>query len=391
MKKHLVIGAVIGIAAACYRLYQIMTSSNSIKHNHENEPKTDFCDACTHENRQKKDDLPNPKTQQKFEEIRALMTQKFGELNHRFENGEYCIETPENEGGNFISVYIGDEITLCFAGWHSHYELDEPLPSYDLEDLDDSFLSRLEGLQSNQLCAACSYDVDDPKHWYASALVDAKELNDAGIYEEFGTNKIVKCSFWDDSRSREFVHIGKMYALTSDEFYQVRERYPGCSLDYCLIKSCELFHHGIKSHKAALNFAMRKLSLSDDWLTYDLNKAEAHSLDPAEWLDHHYGNMPDDNGRIPYAYAFLEPPHGNYVATGKKRGKHRYRDANIDDFAAINTALFPEGTDELEVYEWTTDWSNYFEAGHEWWGANCWSVYDPKMQRYVVILASDTD
>ena len=126
-------------------------------------------------------------------------------------------------------------------------------------------------------------------------------------------------------------------------------------------------------------------------MTYDLDKAEGKSIDPAKWLEIHYANMHNDNGRISYAYAFLEPPHGNYVATGKKQGKHRYRDANVDDFTAINAALFPEGTDELEVFEWTTDWSNYFDDGHEWWGAGCWSVYDRKMNRYVVILASDTD
>ena len=60
-------------------------------------------------------------------------------------------------------------------------------------------------------------------------------------------------------------------------------------------------------------------------------------------------------------------------------------------FRKVNSALFPEGTDELEVYEWTTDWSNYFDDGHEWWGAACWSVYDKNMNRYVVIMASATD
>ena len=62
-----------------------------------------------------------------------------------------------------------------------------------------------------------------------------------------------------------------------------------------------------------------------------------------------------------------------------------------DDFRKVNAALFPLGTDGLEVYEWTTDWSNLFDDGHEWWGAACWSVYDKRMDRYVVMLASETD
>ena len=81
--------------------------------------------------------------------------------------------------------------------------------------------------------------------------------------------------------------------------------------------------------------------------------------------------------QIPYWYAFLEPPH----ASG-------YRP---DDFRKVNLCLFPNGTDELEVYEWTTDWSDYFDDGHEWWGTACWSVFDKRMNRYIVIMASATD
>ena len=47
--------------------------------------------------------------------------------------------------------------------------------------------------------------------------------------------------------------------------------------------------------------------------------------------------------------------------------------------------------DVLEIYEWTTDWSDYFDAGYEWYGACCWSVYDRSMNRYVVMLVSATD
>ena len=66
-------------------------------------------------------------------------------------------------------------------------------------------------------------------------------------------------------------------------------------------------------------------------------------------------------------------------------------DAKPDDFRRVNDALFPEETDALEVYEWTTDWSNYFDAGHEWWGTACWSIYDPHLDRFAVLFASATD
>ena len=61
------------------------------------------------------------------------------------------------------------------------------------------------------------------------------------------------------------------------------------------------------------------------------------------------------------------------------------------DFDRLNAALFPEGTEGLEVYEWTTDWSEYFDEGREWWGTLCLTVYDKGMDRFVVILASATD
>ncbi|MBO4314063.1 MAG: hypothetical protein J5838_07185, partial [Desulfovibrio sp.] len=62
-----------------------------------------------------------------------------------------------------------------------------------------------------------------------------------------------------------------------------------------------------------------------------------------------------------------------------------------NDFIALNEALFPDATAPLSVFEWSTDGSNYFDAGHEWWGAACWSIYDDSLDRYVVITASATD
>ena len=61
------------------------------------------------------------------------------------------------------------------------------------------------------------------------------------------------------------------------------------------------------------------------------------------------------------------------------------------DFDRVNAALFPNGTDGLEIYEWTTDWSEFFDDGHEWWGALCFTVYDKTLDRFAVIMASATD
>ena len=85
----------------------------------------------------------------------------------------------------------------------------------------------------------------------------------------------------------------------------------------------------------------------------------------------------DGNDELNYRTAFLNPPHEN-----------NYTD---EDFDKINKCLFPNGTDCLEVFKWSTDWSDYFDDGHEWWGTLCLTVYDKSLDRFVIILASATD
>ena len=201
-----------------------------------------------------------------------------------------------------------------------------------------------------------------------------------------------------------------MRELLSDPFYEMIGRYKNCIVDYCLIAD-EIPHRGYRSHKDAVLFAMLKVmeretdtelpaeigvcgQIDDGPLPWslDMEKAHANPIDPAALLhvpeilrtsrsgQRFYDcGLPDPmkGEQIPYWYAFWETPHISGYGP--------------DDFRRVNSVLFPEGTDELEVYEWTTDWSGYFDDGHEWWGTACWSVYDMRMERYVVIMASATD
>lgn len=86
---------------------------------------------------------------------------------------------------------------------------------------------------------------------------------------------------------------------------------------------------------------------------------------------------------------FWKSPHGTGPVL--EDGKLVRKAYGPEDFELVNRTLFPEGTDMLEVYDWTTDWSNYFDAGREWWGTMCYSIYDQKTNRYAVIMASSTD
>lgn len=205
-----------------------------------------------------------------------------------------------------------------------------------------------------------------------------------------------------------------MRELRNDPFYEEIKVYKRCILDYCLIED-DIPHQGYRSHKDAILFTMCKVieryidyqlkaeinfdkdkpeNIDEEpfpW-SMDIGKAKAERIDPLLFLHapdmikkDHSGKSQYDcelqdamrGGQIPYWYAFGGTPH-----------KTRY---GKDDFVKINHVLFPNGAESLEVYEWTTDWSNYFDVGHEWWGAACWSVYDRSLNRYVVIMASTTD
>ncbi|MFT3683614.1 MAG: hypothetical protein QM783_01600 [Phycisphaerales bacterium] len=48
------------------------------------------------------------------------------------------------------------------------------------------------------------------------------------------------------------------------------------------------------------------------------------------------------------------------------------------------------GSDQVMIWEWPTDWAHWFEAGHEWWGAACWTIWT-RPDRFVGIVASATD
>ena len=210
-----------------------------------------------------------------------------------------------------------------------------------------------------------------------------------------------------------------MHEIKSDAFYDLARAYdPGGeghfvgAVDYHILTD-DGPYEGLSSHREALRTVFDGLVREseeyieevrerlgdkaadklDPWV-YDLDKARAEMLDPGDFLScpgivkvDHYGNASydaewkpgDDNigTAVPYWYAVMEPVMG-------KRNRP-------EDFKRVNEALFPGGPDALDVFEWTTDWSDYFDDGLEWYGACCWSVYDRSMNRYVVMVVSETD
>ena len=199
-----------------------------------------------------------------------------------------------------------------------------------------------------------------------------------------------------------------MREMIHDPFYElIRTQYPRCVIDYVLLKN-DTVYQGAGSHDRAVLYAMLKVieryldehrEIEETYGTghlfpwsFDFGKAKAVRISTSSFLyepkiirrDRNgtvfYDMKDPDTGKgeqIPYWYAFLEPPHTSGYTP--------------EDFHKVNTVLFPEGTEGLEVYEWSTDWSSCFDDGHEWWGTACWSVYDPAPDRFIVLFASATD
>lgn len=166
-----------------------------------------------------------------------------------------------------------------------------------------------------------------------------------------------------------------MYEIKNDGFYDVLAKYPDCIIDYFLIANDEEYNE-IHSHRKALLTVVKKLSeLFAEW-EYDISCAEARKKEAKELLSLSDEPVGISSG-ISYYRAFLKPPHGN-----------NYTDY---DFLNVNNSLFPNGTECVVFYEWTTDWFDYFNDGHEWWGALCLTAYDKSLNRFAVIMASATD
>ena len=208
-----------------------------------------------------------------------------------------------------------------------------------------------------------------------------------------------------------------MKRTENDAFYEYIKRYDPDDeyhlvgeVDYHLL-SDDKPYEGPESHREALRVVFEwlakqstedkeraRIMFGDDLadklrpLVYNIDKAKPSPLDPRVFFycpnivrTDYYSSVfydsewqPENSGTaVPYWYALIEPVHG-------RRNKP-------EDFIKVNEVLFPNGTDALDIYEWTTDWSDFFDAGHEWYGACCWSVYDKTRDRYTVMLVSATD
>lgn len=177
------------------------------------------------------------------------------------------------------------------------------------------------------------------------------------------------------------VNEHKIYKMLERKYHRI-----GC--DYIILAEDE--YNGLETHKKAVIRALEILNCR--FASYELNidveeaKMQATRISVEELLqipsDDYFSKRKKANRSytvsktIPYWYAFLEPPCGA-----------SYQKA---DFIEFNNILFPT-KDNLVVYRWNDDFSNYFDAGKEWWGTGFWSIYSIRRGIFIIIGASLTD
>ena len=100
------------------------------------------------------------------------------------------------------------------------------------------------------------------------------------------------------------------------------------------------------------------------------------------------------------AHALLDPPYGLKRPSKVPSKLSRKRKKPESDWLLELVHKFNKDVlkidinsscNHLIIEEWPVNWSNYFEAGNEWWGSFLWSVLDRSNKWVTIIGASSTD
>lgn len=185
-----------------------------------------------------------------------------------------------------------------------------------------------------------------------------------------------------------------MREIVEDSIYELLDKkYDELLLDYVLL-SCDEEYLGAESHKKAVLEAIavfnKRVRVGNNlkhphfYVNEEKMCCRKYSIEDffcdgnSSWKTSGNTRVRITPEHMTYWWAFFEPPYG--VPYSK------------EDFHKINHTLFPvQFRNDLEIYSWNDDFSNYFDEGKEWWGSAMWSIYDKWMNRFVIIGASLTD
>jgi hypothetical protein len=120
----------------------------------------------------------------------------------------------------------------------------------------------------------------------------------------------------------------------------------------------------------------------NSYFYFDKDENIENAIDNNVLRDAYFQKHPDPDFNLGFIHAFMDPPytffHGSSI---KERGTYLIDMLNY---------IFDE-LDNLKIFSWSTDTSEIFKPGREWWGNYFWTVYNPRKNWYIGIIASDTD
>ncbi|WP_338525112.1 hypothetical protein NUH87_05565 [Pseudomonas batumici] len=211
-------------------------------------------------------------------------------------------------------------------------------------------------------------------------------------------------------------NLQKLSVIESQETASLRERMSsaGCVFEFVVLAVEPELSVDEALHRQALMAMYEQIMVSQhEWrqslirlrpdgidrippLTWKLDQAVATPLDWAKVLDPSMTLSPRLSGSTLFN-AFRDPPYGIRLA----------EEAALELFKEWLALLGFDVRDDIVVLNWVdglqtdrdraegilgpTPWSNYFEAGLEWWGVWCLTIWNPRRRTLSALVASATD
>lgn len=144
----------------------------------------------------------------------------------------------------------------------------------------------------------------------------------------------------------------------------------GGVVDFVLFDTDE---SGLSAHRQAAVSGMeviaarRRAAYGRDWMVMTPEKAVGHSIS----LTTFFGPPATSVSAWGFESACKTPPYS--VSRDMTVGSGDPPMGHIGIYDALVDALGLRAPG-VEIVAWSTDWSNYFDAGEEWWGAHLWTL-----------------
>lgn len=115
-----------------------------------------------------------------------------------------------------------------------------------------------------------------------------------------------------------------------------------------------------------------------------------------EFVGFDYVNQPvntKDYRGCALAYALLEPPHSINLKIDGKFNSQEYHAIKTREYTTIYRLFLNDfvqldkyQNEDFIIYSWSDDWSDFFDAGKEWWGTYYCTVFNKKDNSVIALV-----